>query len=150
MGQKPCNLHDVTFGYYQDLCLHLCPIFRRLSWSHPPTATLVLSLLSTVQRQLTYAERTDDKRCHLNKGPRGIRAPDTQFPRGIENNSSFFLQLRDRGRKESLFWRGRRRHGCHPTTSGPTSTTTPAISTTTSTGSRKRRDIASSSQYEFE
>ncbi|KYN06948.1 hypothetical protein ALC62_02070 [Cyphomyrmex costatus] len=32
MGQKACNLHDVTFGYYQDLCLHLCPIFRRLSW----------------------------------------------------------------------------------------------------------------------
>ncbi|TGZ56207.1 hypothetical protein DBV15_01711 [Temnothorax longispinosus] len=29
------------------------------------------------------AERTDDKRCHLNKGPRGIRAPDTQFPRGM-------------------------------------------------------------------
>ncbi|KYQ48471.1 hypothetical protein ALC60_12527 [Trachymyrmex zeteki] len=91
MGQKPCNLHDVTFGYYQDLCLHLCPIFRRLSWSHPPTATLVLS---AVQRQFTYVERTDDKRCHLNKGSRGIRAPDTQFPRGIGAPPAAFLETK--------------------------------------------------------
>ncbi|EGI63693.1 hypothetical protein G5I_07930 [Acromyrmex echinatior] len=110
MGQKPRNLHDVTFGYYQDLCLHLCPIFRRLSWSHPLTATLVLSAV----QQLTYAERTDDKRCHLNKGPRGIRAPDTQFPRGIslvKKIKNIFQslvrvnRLRDRGQKIFVFIR---------------------------------------------
>jgi len=46
----------------------------------PSRAALVLS---AARLQFTYAERTDDKRCHLNKGPHGIRAPDTQFPRDM-------------------------------------------------------------------